>query len=365
VKGRKLLPYWLLFAFFAAGALLVPGGRRIAYQGQQITTAEPGRTPFRLFYLIGAIATIAMIGLRYRVGADWWNYLSMLRSVHDISLASAMRRGDPGYQFLNWMVINSGGDIWMVNLAAAAVFCWGLYRLCSIQPSPWLAFAIAIPYLVVVVAMGYTRQSMALGVLMAGLARQTRGASIVNFALYVAGAALFHKTAVIVFPIVAISSRGSKLVNFLILIFTSYFLYNYFLSDTMDVLVENYLDRGYDSQGAGVRIAMNMVPAILFWIFRGKLGFDEMEFKIWRNFALASVAFAFLLFVLSSSTAVDRMALYMMPLQIPILTRVALLGESRIPGTTAVLAYLFSVQFVWLNFAAHATYWVPYMLYPF
>jgi hypothetical protein len=59
------------------------------------------------------------------------------------------------------------------------------------------------------------------------------------------------------------------------------------------------------------------------------------------------------------------MALYMMPLQIPILTRVALLGESRIPGTTAVLAYLFSVQFVWLNFAAHATYWVPYMLYPF
>jgi hypothetical protein len=354
-----------LFAFFAAGALMVPTGRRHAYQGQLVTTAPPERMPFRLFFLVGAIATIAMIGLRYRVGADWWSYISILKSVDGVSALAAMRRGDPGYQLLNWIVVNWGGDIWLVNLGAGAVFCWGLYRLCSIQPSPWLAFAIAVPYMVLVVAMGYTRQSMALGVLMAGLARQTRGASILNFAMYVAGAALFHKTAVIVFPIVAISSRGGRTTNFLILVFASFFLYNYFLSDTMDVLVENYLDRGYDSQGAGVRIAMNLVPAILFWIFRGKLGFEEMEFKIWRNFALASVAFTFLLFTLSSSTAVDRMSLYMMPLQIPILTRVALLGQSRIPGTTAVLAYLFTVQFVWLNFASHATYWVPYMLYPF
>jgi hypothetical protein len=100
-------------------------------------------------------------------------------------------------------------------------------------------------------------------------------------------------------------------------------------------------------------------------MFKGKLGFELEEYRIWRNFALASLVFTILLFVLTSSTAVDRMSLYLMPLQIAVLTRVALLGESRIPGTTAVLVYLFTVQFVWLNFAEHAQYWVPYQIYPF
>jgi hypothetical protein len=306
-----------------------------------------------------------MIGLRYRVGADWWNYLSIYAHSHRYSHGSAMQLGDPGYEFFNWLANYFGFEIWAVNLVAAAFFGWGLFRFCSVQPSPWLAFAVAVPYMVLVVAMGYTRQSMALGVLMAGLAKQTRGGSIFSFAFYVALAATFHKTAVVIFPIVAISSRGNRLLNFLILIFASFWLYNYFLGDSMDRFISSYLDRGYDSQGAGVRIAMNMVPAALLWMFKGKLGFELEEYRIWRNFALASLVFTILLFVLTSSTAVDRMSLYLMPLQIAVLTRVALLGESRIPGTTAVLVYLFTVQFVWLNFAEHAQYWVPYQIYPF
>jgi hypothetical protein len=54
-----------------------------------------------------------------------------------------------------------------------------------------------------------------------------------------------------------------------------------------------------------------------------------------------------------------------MPLQLAVLARVALLGRSRLPGTAAVLAYSFAVQFVWLNFADNARYWVPYQIYPF
>jgi hypothetical protein len=72
-----------------------------------------------------------------------------------------------------------------------------------------------------------------------------------------------------------------------------------------------------------------------------------------------------LLGVLSSSTVVDRLSLYLMPLQIVILTRAALLGGSRLSGTAAVLTYSFSIQFVWLNFADHARYWVPYQLFKF
>ena len=54
----------------------------------------------------------------------------------------------------------------------------------------------------VVVAMGYTRQLIAIGILMAGLASLGRGGSVIRFALYVALAALFYKIAVLVLPLV-------------------------------------------------------------------------------------------------------------------------------------------------------------------
>jgi hypothetical protein len=360
-----MIAYWLLFAFFAAGAMFAPPNRLRVYEGPAGTTRKSERPPFQYLFVAGALATILLTGLRYRVGGDWASYLGIFKSVQRYSLPSALGLGDPGYQLFNWTAHHLGLQIWSVNLVAAAFFGWGRYRLCSVQPSPWLAFAIAVPYMVVVVAMGYTRQSMALGVLMAGLARQTRGGSILNYAIYVALAATFHKTAVVMFPIVAISFRGNRLVNLLTLIFTSLWLYSFFLGDAMNRFMTSYIDARYDSQGAGIRLAMNMVPALLLWVVGKKLGFERDEYRTWRNFSLAALVGTILLFVLPSSTAVDRASLYLMPLQLAVLARVALLGRSRLPGTAAVLAYSFAVQFVWLNFADNARYWVPYQIYPF
>jgi len=321
--------------------------------------------PFRAFFALGAIATIVLIGLRYKVGADWFSYVLIFNDIKRLSLTGALEFGDPAYQLLNWITGEFGARIWLVNLISGAIFGWGLYRLSMVQPSPWLAFAVAVPYLVIVVAMGYTRQSIALGVLMAGLAKQSRGASTLNFAIYATAAAAFHKTAVVVFPLVALSGRGSRLVNLFLAVSTTILLYDYFLGDSMDLLVKNYIETEYSSQGALTRCAMNSVPAVLLWMFKDRLGFDRHEFKIWRNFALASIVFIILLGVLPSSTVVDRLSLYLIPLQIVVLTRVAMVGEARLAGTVGVLAYSFAVQFVWLNFADHARFWVPYQLFPF
>jgi hypothetical protein len=360
-----LLVYWLLFAFFAAGAMIAEPVFAPAAAGVQGPSSKAHHTPFRLFFAIGAIATVLLIGLRFKVGADWANYLVIFNGTKVQSVTSAVANGDPAYQFLNWFANQVGATIWLVNLVSAAIFGWGLYRLCSVQPSPWLAFAVAVPYMVIVVAMGYTRQSIALGVLMAGLARQSRGAGTLNFAIYVAVAAAFHKTAVVMFPLVALSGKGSRLVNFLLAVSASILMYDFFLGDSMDVLVRNYIDTEYSSQGALTRCSMNFLAAVLLWIFKDRLGLDRHEFKIWRNFGLASLLSMILLGVLSSSTVIDRLSLYLIPLQIVVLTRVALLGASRLAGTALVLAYSFSIEFVWLNFADHARYWVPYQLVNF
>lgn len=343
-----MLPYWLIFAFFAAGAALSP-----TYQAE-------GERRTSLYLLFGAIVTALLIGTRYQVGADYRTYEFLFKMLRHSSLERALARGDPGYQFISWIVQQMDGEAWWVNVFSGAVFMLGLYRLSRNQPSPALAMVVAVPYLIIVVAMGYTRQSVAIGILMLGLASFERGASILRFAGYVAIAALFHKTAVLVLPLVIFASKRNRLLNFIAGAAIFVLFFDMFLSESVDELVRGYIEARYSSQGAWIRVILNLIPAILLLFNRQRFGFNETEEKVWRFFALASCAMPVLLIATPSSTAVDRMALYLMPLQVVVLSRGFLLFKNHKAGMGAVITFAFLVQFVWLNFAIHARYWVPY-----
>jgi hypothetical protein len=212
--------------------------------------------------------------------------------------------------------------------------------------------------------MGYTRQAVALGILMAGLARQVKGGSAINFAFYIAAAALFHSTVIVMFPVVAWSARGNRFVNAAIALSVGIMFYRMFLGDTMDRLIANYLDTAYSSQGALVRVSMNMLAATCFLLVGKRLGFSEQEYRMWRNFSFAAAVMMVLLAVLPSSTAVDRISLYLLPLQLAVLARLpALSGRNSSMTVIAVLAYAIAVQFVWLNYAQFSDGWVPYRLF--
>ena len=119
----------------------------------------------------------------------------------------------------------------------------------------------------------------------------------------------------------------------------------------------------YSSQGAAIRVVMNLVPAAAFFFFRRRLEFSILERRIWFYHSVAALVLLVLLLVLPSSTAVDRLALYVMPLQIAVLSRFPLLFGPRL-GTVIVVLYSLAIEFVWLNFATHARFWVPYQVYP-
>jgi len=346
-----LLVYWLLLGYFAAGALVnrgqLPGGR-------------PGAWPLALGSLLIALA----IGLRYKVGADWETYKFLFSYAGYADLARVVAIGDPGYQLLNLAVQRIGAEIWVVNLVCGAIFAFGLFRFARAQPDPWLAFVVAIPYLVVVVAMGYTRQAVAIGIVMAGLASLERGASILRFALYVAAAALFHKTAVLVLPLVIFASQRSRFLNLLAGIAGSILLYDIFLSSSVEGFVRNYIQTEYSSQGAAIRIVMNLVPAIVLLLFRRRLQLSPTEMRIWTYFSLAAIAMPVALIFLPSTTVVDRLSLYLIPLQLAVLPRVAYLFKGQNLGRFLIVLYAALVLFVWLNFAIHAEYWLPYQIYP-
>ena len=341
----------MLFSYFAAGALL----SRDVHPGEQRRT---------FLFLAGSTLIAILIGLRYEVGADWKTYEFLFSYARFADLGRVLLIGDPGYQILNWAVQRIGGQIWLVNLVCGAIFAWGLHRFARTQPEPWLAFIVTVPYLIVVVAMGYTRQAVAIGILMAGLASMQRGGSVLRFSIYVGAAALFHKTAVIVLPLVIFAGQRSRLLNLLAGVAGSILLYDIFLSPSVEGFVRNYIDTEYSSQGAIIRVVMNLVPAACYLLFRRRMHFRPVDMKLWLYFSLAALAMPVLLLALPSSTVVDRLSLYLIPLQIAVLPRLRYVFKGPVFGKLLIVGYSALVLFTWLNFATHAEYWLPYQFYP-
>ena len=127
-----------------------------------------------------------------------------------------------------------------------------------------------------------------------------------------------------------------------------------------------YIETGYSSSGAAVRIAMNALPAFLYLLFRSRLKLGDDERRFLDVLALVALAFVGLLNVSPSSTAVDRMALYIIPIQLLVLGRLPL-ALARTTGyynllAAGIVAYSAAVMIVWLNFADDASAWVPYSL---
>jgi hypothetical protein len=305
-----------------------------------------------------------LIGLRFQVGADWQTYVAIFDLASRLSLSRAATLNDPAYFVVNWLVYQVGGGLWLVNLVCAVIFSAGLIRFAQVQERPWLTLLVAVPYLIIVVAMGYTRQGVAIGIILAGLSRYLRDGSILKMAMYVLPASVFHKTAVIALPIIGLSTGRRRFIGILVATAATYFLYGMFLSSFVSVFIKNYIDVGYSSQGAGVRIAMNVAPAVVFFLNYRNMALNTIETAVWRNFSLAALALAVLLWIVPSSTAVDRVALYVIPLQLAILPRAwkGMLGDRF--GFVLVVLYCALVQFAWLKFAIHAHYWVPYRFWP-
>lgn len=349
-----MLPYWLLFSVFAAGS--------IEYRRREMVGS--GAAPM---LALAGLAAALMIGLRYEVGGDWNNYVEIYADFTYYDFVTAIGRTDPGYSFLNWIGAQLGYEIWFVNLVCGLIFSWGLVKFAKRQPNPWLAVLIAVPYLIIVVAMGYTRQGVAIGFILAGLSNVDRQ-SLGRFTIYIVLAAAFHKSAVIVLPLVALAATKQRVVTMGMLLVTAVLLYYLLVAENIDKLVTNYVESGYGSQGAAIRVAMNLPPAFIFLMWMRRFGLPDQQRLLWRNFSISAWIALLLLWRIDASTAIDRLALYLIPLQMFVLSRIPEAFAGRGGGNkqlvVVVIIYSAIIQFVWLNYAAHSEFWVPYQLYP-
>jgi len=339
-----MTPYWLLFIFPALTTLFPMKG------SVQSRTA---------LFSIYALFAILLIGLRYEVGGDWQNYLVHLDSTDGVGLAEAITLHDPGYMAVNWLSTQLDLGIAGVNLICAALFTIGLLRFCLKQPLPWLGLAIATPYLLVVVAMGYTRQSVALGFIFWALSEWKPG-NFVRYGLLIFIAALFHKSAVLIFPLMLLIGRQGLWLKLLIAIPVFIVVALLLWMDSFESQWTNYVEKEMQSEGGLIRVTMNMVPALLLLFFYKRFQLFS-DFKLWLAIAAASLLFFFLEPL--ASTAVDRFALYLSPIQVAVFSRLPILiVDPSLRALTVVIVLLFyaSALWTWLNFSSHSEYWLPY-----
>ena len=354
-----MIPYFLLFLFASLPAV-VESSRKV----------KPSASSF--FW--PSLLLFFFIGFRYQTGGDWWNYSKSIFMAHEVPFWEyfSTRNYEPLYACLNWFGANEFGGLVFVNSVCALIFSFSLLRFCRSQPNPWLALTLAIPYLVIVVAMGYTRQSVAIAFEMLALVALQNG-RLIRFSLLILIGSLFHVAVLALFALlpfssqslfVSLPSQNARLLKIVFFAFASYGFYSANSSDLSSFVAgyqSDYSD--YSPQGAILRIGATAFFAMIF-LLRKKSFLLSVELeKIWTalNLFMLLAIVALILGILP--TLVDRLALYLLPIQLFVGSR---LPETRIFGISGKHWRIFLISFsllflcTWLNFAYNRAAWLPY-----
>lgn len=352
-----MLSYFLIYSIPFFVALSMPD-RLLSMDSDQKYVIPNQRN--NLGWFMFAVLLVWFIGYRHEIGGDWFTYLRHFNLMSYYTFEEILKRADPGYYLVNWLMLDWKYQIYAVNIICGSIFMTGLIIFAKRQPNPWLAVAVAFPYLVVVVAMGYTRQGVALGFVFWGLAALDEK-KFKQFLVLVALASTFHKSAVLMVGLGAFLQGKGKAVRFVAVAFVAYGVWSAFLAQHQEQLWDTYVSQQMRSQGAIIRVAMNLIPALIFLFYRKQWQQKFNDYTFWRMIALGAVASAFL--VSFASTAVDRIALYFTPIQVVVYARLPYLLSKKFNPmiiTLGILLFYMAVLFVWLNFAIHSRSWVPY-----
>lgn len=342
--------YWMMFALPAL-MVLMPW---------KATSAL-----IKLAWVGMACLFVLLVGLRYQVGGDWVPYLLYFKQAYGARFGDAVQiNHDPGYYFFNWLFSNQGLDVWSINLLCAVLSVSGVFAVARRQPQPWLALAVAAPYILIVVCMGYLRQSAAFGlVCWALLAVEDKRPW--RFLVLVVIAATFHKSAVVAMPLYLFTQPRLRFYHWALLGMMLAAIVAVLVLETLEAQWHSYVEQKMESEGAVIRALMNLPPALLLLMFGKKLGLHNPASRHW--YWVAWVSLASLAIVKLASTAVDRLALYLLPLQMVVYAHAYRMFRDRIFRSLVPIGVLLlyaAVLFVWLNFGKHADDWLPYQFYP-
>jgi hypothetical protein len=312
--------------------------------------------------LVGYGSMCIFIGLRDHIGGDWNAYREIFQAISELPILQVFFVTEPLYALCNRLVYAVGGDIHIVNLICATIMLAGLFkfsRLAEIDAN--LLLFIAAPYLLFVVGMGYTRQSVALGLSLAavGYLRRQR---VRPFYFLTTLAALFHYSAIFLILLWWINSKKRMLIAFGMLIVASPLIFFFALRERYYTM---YLSGSTQTESHGVwaRLFIVMVGIAVVFVQRSRwIREDGLRRAIIRG----GVALSFLILVsFFLSTMADRLCLYLMFIYLLAFGYMIRYAHPpfRYLSLLLILSFSYSIFLVWFQFSSFATAaWYPYAM---
>jgi len=303
------------------------------------------------------IYLLIFIGLRHQVGGDWETYdIDFYNYIEEFDLYNISYKRDFGYELISYIVYNFNLTIHYVNLICSLIFLFAIFSLGKEYQNYIIIILISFPYLIVVGAMGYTKQSTAFAFIILSFLSIKKDLNL-KFLLYSTFAILFHKSAILVIFILLFSKFKYNLKNLILLsviILLSYFI---LLSDKSRIL--SYLQpTAYRSDGVYIRLFINLIPAFIFLYYFKSLNFSLFE----KRFIFYNVFLTIICFFYASqfSTFTDRFLFYFAIVQLLVYPKfLELKNNSFILLLLIIIFYLF-LLIGWLVFANHSIKWNPY-----
>jgi len=316
---------------------------------------------FGLYFVL----LVVFVGFRFNVGPDWYAYLKIYSVAQSESISKALIRSEPGYMLINIVSARLGGGIVLVNLICAGIASWAIYGYCKDQSRPWLAAFILVSFTLVTIIMGLNRQGVAVSLTFLAI-RYLNHRKAFRYVATIAFAASFHVSALILLPLVTVNKSLGWIVNVILLVSVIAAVGFYVYIFEMANLQQTYIAKNLHSGGAYFRFVFHVLAALIFLAFWRRMRLNEVEIKIYRILSYAVVALVPALIFAPSTTAIDRLAFYLIPLQVVVFSNLPNILGRRNEFLPLVLFFVLCLYFanliVWFFAGNNAEYFVPYSL---
>jgi hypothetical protein len=304
-------------------------------------------------------------GFRYEVGSDWGSYLRILDFAYGRGIVDSLQRSEPSYMLLNWFAANVVGGIVLVNVACAAIACYCLYKFCKRQARPWLATFIVVSYVAIVLVMGVTRQGVAVSIIFFALVKLFERKPW-KYSFLVIFAATFHVSAIIMLPLFSLAKNNGKFFNIFLAVFVLLGVLVFAYVESYSTLQVHYIDRELHSFGSYFRFLFHLAAAAGFFFLSGRILLNSVEMRVYKVFSYSILVLFIFLFVFPSTTAIDRLAFYLIPLQVVVFTNLPniLYKDNRLSPVVIpfVLLVYWAKLFLWFSMGVTSDRFLPYQM---
>ena len=266
---------------------------------------------------------------------------------------------EPVFGITNWLIGQFDGGVYWVNFIVAIIFVSGLVRFAKTTPLTFLALISVTPYLVIAIGMSAARQSAAIGLVFHLMASWRQGLAYkVSLSTL---ATLFHNSGIMSFIFVMQSLKMRLWVRLLLYGLGAAVLYPVLTqTDAALKYQKTYLEDNIVSSGALMHALLNAIPAAIYLVFwrqwRARFGASEL-------LPLLAVLSTLSLFGVGvSSTGVDRLALYLSPIQMMVYGSLPFLFgyQYKTQLTVGIIGIQLLIMFLWLSYANTAEPFLPY-----